>query len=193
MRATVLVLGMLAAVLSPAHAQDAPFAAPEGSVPARLDRALVVDCAAHGVWRAPEGWATQRTPDGDVVALAPDGGAVLVRVQTRTRTTHVRTTADFLRIVTALVQRWAPGASLGEVTEHARSRWHVDRAVQGNATVRGTSMRVRAESRGERQLWFAISPAALSPAVDAAMESYLMLVDHACLCGYDCDHAPSRP
>ncbi len=190
--ADVLALFVACAASLVAQAQEAPFRAPDGSLPARRQLGYVVDCASHGGWTAPEGWSVVRVPTGDVAAIAPGGDAILLRVQTRTRTTHVRSTEDFQRIAAYVVSRWAPGAVLGAPTEHARSRWHVDRRIEGTASVSGRAMRVIADSRGERQLWVALSPPELSAAIDAAMASYLPLVDHACACGYDCDRPARR-
>lgn len=184
-----LALVMLAP-LAMAHAEDGAFEAPRSAARAPRFADHVLDCAAHGAWTAPEGWSVSRTDDGDVLAIEPRGRAILIRAQTRTRTTHVRTTADFVRIASEIASRWAPGAALGDVVEHARSRWHVDRRVEGTATVSGTAMRVVAESRGERQLWVAVfptSPPELGASIEAAMASFLSLTDHACQCGYDCD------
>ncbi len=193
-RALALIVGTLTLVAI-AHAQDGAFALPAdaGAVPRFRDR--VLDCAAHGAWIAPESWSVGQTPNGDVIAVEPHGRAILIRAQTRTHTTHIRRTADFERVAGDVARRWAPGASFDPVVEHPRSRWHVDRRIEGTATVGGVAMRVIAESRGERQLWVAIHPAAvltLGADIDATMTSFLMLTDHACECGYDCDRRPAQ-
>jgi hypothetical protein len=178
------------AAITPARAQDAAFTLPADARPARRSLGSVVDCASHGAWTPPEGWSVGRVETGDVVAVAPEGRAILIRVQTRTRRTHVRSTDDFLRIANIVTGRWATDVALLEVVEQARSRWHFTRRTEGTANVRGTAMRALAESRGERQLWVALWDAAapeLAAVIETAMASYLPLVDHACVCGYDCD------
>jgi hypothetical protein len=124
-----------------------------------------------------------------VLAVAPDGDAVLVRASTRARGARVRTTDAFVATTVAVVARFANApAALEPVAEEARSRWHVERRVDGTATVRGTSVSVHAESHGERQLWVSLAHGtAHEGELAAATSSWAMLVDHACECGYDCD------
>lgn len=198
MRAASICAATLALLTSVAVGQDAPlFAMPEDAVPARrarFDHARVVDCGAHGVWTPPAGWATARIASSDVVAIAPDGRALIARASTRTRATRVRSAEAFLAATTALVARFAEGPPvLGEVVEHARSRWHVDRSVEGSASVRGAPVVVHAESRGERHLWASLAAGTNHDAeLAAARESWAGLVSHACECEYDCDRRTER-
>jgi hypothetical protein len=196
MRIALAVSLLVATFGTVVAAQDGAFAAPEHARPAARFGDRVLDCAAHGAWMEPEGWNVVRTDGGDVLALEPHGRAILVRVQTRSRTTHVRTTEDFVRIANEVASHWAPGSTFSDAVEHPRSRWHVDRRIEGTATVHGTAMHLIAESRGERQLWVAIHPAdarTLGGDLDAAMTSFLPLTSHACACDYDCERRPTTP
>jgi hypothetical protein len=181
-----------------ALAQASLFSVPADATAPRRSRLggapSLIDCAAHGAWTAPDGWDAAELASGDVVAIAPDGRALLARGTTSGRHGRITTTERFLERVGALVAQLADGApTLGTVAEEARSRWHVERAVDGTASRAGTPLRVRAESDGERRLWVTLSvDAAHDAELDAAIDGWRMLTSHACVCGYDCDHPPAE-
>jgi hypothetical protein len=183
-------LAISLALFGVAEAQEALFTMPETARPVNRTRERVVDCAAHGAWMEPQGWTVRRTDGGDVIALEPRGRAILIRVQTRTRSTAIRNAADFERVARQVASQWAPDTHFAPIVEHPHSRWRIDRRLEGSATLHGTPLRVVAESRGERQLWvtlFPVDATTIAADVDTSMTSFLPLTSHACLCDYDCD------
>lgn len=186
-----LVAALTAASVAGAAAQDVPLPVPDGSRPAPRTHGRVVDCAAHGAWAPPPGWDALESPAHDVIARSPDGVALLVRAAR----VHVRSVETFRAAALAVASRVLGVApTLGEPTEHVRDRWHADRSVSGTVLRNGRSLAVRARSDGERRLWVAITASAAHDAeIDAAIGGWVMLTDHACVCGYDCDRRPASP
>lgn len=173
-------------VVSVAAAQHARFSAPADARPARRaalgDRPLL-DCTEHGVWRAPEGWTTGAVRR-ETFAIAPDGTAVLLRVQARPR---LRTDDDFVQQVRAVLGAWVEGASEGELTSEARTRWSTTRRLSGSAA--GVTWVAEATRSSHFHLRIRASTAH-DAAMDAAIGSWAMLTSHACQCGTDCDRRP---
>ncbi len=166
-----------------AVAQSAHFAAPDDARPARratIGGRPLLDCTAHGVWRAPEGWTTGAVRR-ETFAIAPDGTAVLLRVQARPR---LRTDDDFVQQVRAVLGAWVDGASEGELTSEGRSRWSTTRRLSGTAA--GVTWVAEATRSSHFHVRIRASTAH-DEAMDAAIGSWAMLTSHACQCGTDCD------
>lgn len=188
MRSLAALVCFLPAV---AFAQAALFALPADVTAPPRSHGGVVDCAAHGVWHVPDGWSAGVLPSRDVVAVAPDGLALLARASTTGR--RIRSAERFLEATTVLVARFADAPELDTPTEHVVNRWRVERSVEGTARVDGTEVRVHAESDGERELWITLAAGTEHDGVvRAAIDGWVMLTSHACLCGYDCDHRPEE-
>ncbi len=168
---------------------QAPLSSPEGATAAR--RALggrVVDCAEHGVWTPPPGWAATSS-SAMVLALAPDGSAAIARVRARPR---LRDDARFLAQAEAALTTVAGSApTLGALVAVDHGRWRRERTVEGTVVRGGVTLRVWAHAERSASLWIGAhrdGDTVARAAIDAAVASYATLVDHACLCGYDCDH-----
>ena len=183
------LLTLTSLLVATAALAQAPMSAPEGSTPAR--RVLgghVVDCAEHGAWTPPAGW-TATSSGGVVLALAPDGSTAIARVRARPR---LRDDERFLAQATAAITSLTGGTPvLGAIVAVDHGRWRRDRTVEGTVALGGITVRVWAHATRTEAFWVGVhrdGDAAARAEIEAASASWLMLTDHACVCGYDCDH-----
>lgn len=183
------VLSVSSLLVATAALAQAPLSAPAGATAAR--RVLggrVVDCAEHGVWMPPEGWAATAS-GGMVLALAPDGSAAIARSRARPR---LRDDARFLaQAEAALTTLTGAAPALGSIVAVDHGRWRRERTVEGTVARGGAVLRVWAHATRTESFWIGAHPdgdATARAAIDAAVASWATLTDHACLCGTDCDH-----
>jgi hypothetical protein len=156
---------------------------------ARHDRRAILDCNWHGAWRAPEGWSVAKV-GAEILTWNADRTAVLV---------HAAAPQKDLVLARKLAERVAgTGLTFGKPEVVKKSRWHSRTTLRGQGTLAGVTVEVLIEQhwRGFRKdlAWVQVAVgekrAESTRAMDAARASLLMLVSHACECGYDCDRRP---
>jgi hypothetical protein len=158
---------------------------------ARHDRRAIIDCNWHGAWKPPEGWTVAKAGT-EILAWRADHAAVLV---------HAAAPQRDLAPARRIAERVAGTAiTFGPPAVVKRSRWHATTTLRGQGTLAGAPVEVVVVQhwRGLRKdlAWVQVAVgeqrAAGMRAMDAARGSMLMLVSHACECGYDCDRRGSR-
>ncbi|MBZ0115354.1 MAG: hypothetical protein K8H88_00060, partial [Sandaracinaceae bacterium] len=185
MRAALPLLSLLM-LIPAAHAQQGPFAPPDGPAArrARFDRRALVDCGAHAVFWPPAEWSA-RLSGPDVHLTSPDGRVRLIRPRAPVRTAEALR-ERVLRVTSTLLD--AP-AALEPVQEGVRhNRWNVERSVAGTGRRGGRTIVIEARSRRRGAIWIALYADPRPEdraAVQAVTQSLAGLVSHACECGYD--------
>lgn len=186
MRAALLLLSLLM-LIPAAHAQQGPFAPPDGPAArrARFDRRALVDCGAHAVFWPPAEWSA-RLLGPDVHLTSPDGRVRLIRPRAGVRTSEAFR-ERILQITSSLLD--AP-AVLEPVQEVRRNRWRTERTLIGTGRRAGRTIAIEARSERRGAIWIALYADPRPEdraAVQAVTQSLAGLVSHACECGYDCD------
>jgi hypothetical protein len=192
LRIVALVIAMLP---FSAAAREAELVVPTGQLKAprraRSSAQAILDCNWHAAWRAPAGWQVAKV-GGDVLAWKPDKTAILVNTSApQKQLDQVRGIAA--RLVGAQIAFEPPS-----VTRHAK--YKTTTTLRGTSTLSGAPVEVLIEQhwRGFRKdlVWLQIAVgkqhAESWRLMNAARSSLLMLVSHACECGYDCDTREKR-
>ena len=156
---------------------------------ARHDRRAILDCNWHGAWRAPEGWAVAKVAP-EILTWNAERTAVLV---------HAAAPQKDLALARKVAERVAgTPITFGKPEVVKKNRWHSTTTLRGKGTLGGAPVEVLVEQhwRGFRKdlAWVQVAVGGRRAegmrAMDAARASLLMLVSHACECGYDCDRRP---
>jgi hypothetical protein len=194
-RRRTLALAALLAVLAaglPSFAEREPTltlpAADLRSAPRRLrvDQRAILDCSWHGAWHEPEGWRVAKVGD-EVLAWNADQTAVLM---------HAAAPQKDLGPARKLAERVAGTAiAFGKAKVARKNRWHSTTTLRGEGKLAGASVEVLVAQhwRGFRKdlVWVQVALGERRGdsmrVMDIARASLLMLVSHACECGYDCD------
>jgi hypothetical protein len=158
-------------------------------LPTGTTRGRNVDCTSHSTWSTPDGWTLVRA-GSETLAIAPGKHAVLVRTAVASdRGRAVKTRAAGARAIAARIA----GVELtwDEPVVTKRNKYDHTTTIDGH----GTDVAVRVVQRdrgfGKDIVWVEIAEGADRDAAFATMDKARggerQLVDHACVCGTDCD------
>jgi len=163
----------------------------DGGAPKRSKAGAVLLCETHGAWTPPDGFTAARAGTG-VVARK---GSMLVGVQFPKHGDD-----SFAQAMAAFVE----GSLAWDAPTMKRiDDWHAEATTYGRARAlvvvtrtlyagvdpaTGKGRPGRAQTPDVDVVWLAAAPTQkdADDLLDAALAKNLMLVDHACECGYDC-------
>ena len=163
---------------------------PADATPPPRSQGAILDCESHTVWQEPDRWKAVASRD-EVWALASSGRALLVH-------THVRTDREKKPDFTAARALGARLAGVeptwGKPDTVKKDKYDHVTVIEGHAG--DIAVRIAQHDRGfgKDTVWIEVAQGddrveALAT-MEAARTSEKMLVDHACVCGHDCDARP---